>query len=57
MEEFKIKAEENGLSVVILESLPELYINPYADKYKLFKNVKDNKEEYDIGDVLKSYKV
>jgi hypothetical protein len=57
IEQFRLKAEENDLSINIIETLPELFINPYADKYKLFKNLNCNTEEKDIEEVLKSFKV
>ena len=43
LEEFKVKAEKHELSVEVLSSLPNLYINPFAEKYKTFNNVESSK--------------
>lgn len=46
LEDFKIKAEKHELSVEVLNKLPNLYINPFAEKYKTFNNVESSKHNF-----------
>jgi hypothetical protein len=56
-EEFKLKAEEIGISVRILGKLPSLFINPFADKYKIFQNIhSSDDQEKEINSTLEMLK-